>query len=714
MLHQGKANAASAVGRSALPNLIAKARKQRTAGRRSQALKTLSGILDLDPTHPEAHYEAGLLAEAPSENGIRHFTAALRGAPEQPNYWLTLATSLIAQNRVAETRALLEHYRARTFSVNTEAMERAFIDRTYGLAQQCCFGERFHEAEALLDLVILLDSNHAGATYFAGVAAARTNRLDLAYDLVSIAIYREPKNALFFTGLGSVLHSRSDTVGAISALEKAIELDDRLALAHSNLAGVYQQIFQHGKALLFADKAIEVDPTYAPAYSIRGSALLSAGRIPEAIEAYEQALSIDPQQIYSASNILFAKLYAPHVSHDEYVRDAFDFGRRFADPLLRRRAFANDRCADRRLRVGFVSGDLFKHAVVNFFEPFMAHVDREGFEFFAYMTRAGEDEVSDRLRSHFDSWRNINGLTDEEAADQIESDGIDILVDLSGHSSGNRLMVFARKPAPVQVTWIGHPGTTGLKAIDYRLTDSLHDPADADALYSEMLWRLPRVGGVYSGPSHMPDRRSLPLCEERGYVTFGSFNRLSKIGDGVLATWARIMRAVPDSRLFMVVSDIDDATVREAVEMRIAAAGLPMDRIELHPRATNDYYYLYHRVDIALDPYPYNGGTTSYDTLSMGVPYVSLSGRYAASRTGAAVLEAVGVTDLIAMDEDEYVRIATDLANDRDRLLRLHRELRGRLRASPLMDYTGVAAEISEAFRAMWHRWLVQDTDASC
>ncbi len=257
-------------------------------------------------------------------------------------------------------------------------------------------------------------------------------------------------------------------------------------------------------------------------------------------------------------------------------------------------------------------------------------------------------------------------------------------------------------------------GTTGLKAIDYRLTDSLHDPADADALYSEMLWRLPRVGGVYSGPSHMPDRRSLPLCEERGYVTFGSFNRLSKIGDGVLATWARIMRAVPDSRLFMVVSDIDDATVREAVEMRIAAAGLPMDRIELHPRATNDYYYLYHRVDIALDPYPYNGGTTSYDTLSMGVPYVSLSGRYAASRTGAAVLEAVGVTDLIAMDEDEYVRIATDLANDRDRLLRLHRELRGRLRASPLMDYTGVAAEISEAFRAMWHRWLVQDTDASC
>ncbi len=710
MLHQGRTKAGGAAGRHAVPHLVAKARKHRAAGRRAEAREALSSILAIDPHHPEAHYEAGLLGEAGSRDAVQHFTAALRGAPDQPRYWLALATSLLAEERLAEARAILERYRACRFATSTAAMEKAFVDRTFAVAQERYDADKLPEAEALLDLVILMDSNHAGATYYAGVAAARTNRLDLAYDLISIAIYREPKNALFFTGLGSLLNTRMDSAGAISALEKAIELDGSLALAHNNIAGVYQNCSQHGRALHYADKAVALNPAYAGAHGIRGSALLSLGRIAEAIEAYEQALTVDPQQVHIASNRLFAKLYAPHIPHEEYVGDAIAFGRRYADPLLRRRPFANDRDADRRLRIGFVSGDLCSHAVVRFFEPFLTGVGRTDLELVAYMTRAREDHVSDRLRPRFDLWRNIYGLSDDEAADQIEADRIDILVDLSGHSGGNRLMVFARKPAPVQVTWIGHPGTTGLTAIDYRLTDGLHDPADADGHYSEVLWRLPRVGGIYSGRVNLPDIRSQALCQERGHVTFGCFNRLTKVGDGVLAAWARIMAAVPDARMFMVVADIDNPEVRGAVETRLAGAGIPLDRLEFHPRADGDYYHLYHRVDIALDPYPYNGGTTSYDTLSMGVPYVTLRGGHAAARTGAAVLDAIGVPDLIAADEDAYVTIATNLANDRDRLLRLRTELRGRLSASPLMDHEGVAGEIGEAFRAMWRRWLSDDT----
>ncbi|TXN73854.1 tetratricopeptide repeat protein [Methylobacterium sp. WL18] len=696
---------------SAAKRFLEKARDHRAAGRNDRARDSLTTILGAEPNHPDAHYELGqLLAANAPEKAVTHFITALRGAPEKPAYWLALAAALLACERLPDARAILEQFKAHSFGAGALMLSKAFIERTFVAAQSRYDLGKFRDAESLIDLILLLDEHHAQATYLAGAVAARTNRPELAFDLISIALYREPNNALFFSGLSSLLSNRGDHDGAISALEKALEFDPDLAMAHANIAGVYQRRFRYSEALQHAERAIIIEPSNAGAHSNRGSALLALGRLGEAVEAFDRALALDPGKLFVASNRLFAKLYSADVPPEDYAADAREFGRRYADQFLRSRSFAHERDPDRRLRIGYVSGDFCNHALVRFFEPYLCAIDRDHFDVLAYMTHAGEDAVSDRLRPFFDVWHNIAGLDDDEAADLIERDAIDILVDLSGHSAGNRLMLFARKPAPIQATWIGHPGTTGLTAIDYRITDTIIDPpGSAERLHTERLWRLPLVSATYACVENLPPVLAQSPFEGLGYVTFGCFNRLTKISDGALRTWARILAAVPGAHLFMVVGDIDSPAVRAAVEERLAEVGMPLDRVIFQPRVNSGYHELYHRVDIALDPYPYNGGTTSYDTLSMGVPFVTLRGGHAAARTGVAVLTAMNLPELIADTEDAYVAIARDLACDRDRLRTIRNGLRDRMFASPLMDHAGFSADLGIAFRQMWQSWLAED-----
>ncbi|WP_342357243.1 hypothetical protein [Methylobacterium bullatum] len=383
------------------------------------------------------------------------------------------------------------------------------------------------------------------------------------------------------------------------------------------------------------------------------------------------------------------------------------FGTRFADPLPRLRPFAKDRDPERRLRIGLVSGDLCTHAVARFIEPFLEHLDRSSMDVYAYMTHAHEDDVSRRLSTMLDGWRNISGLDDDAAADLIEADAIDVLVDLSGHSSGHRLLLFARKPAPVQVTWIGHPATTGLRAIDYRLTDAVHDlPSVSEDLHTETVWRLPGVSATYQARGDIPAVRGRPPFEDNGYVTFGVLNRFEKISDLTLETWAGILHTLPDARLFMVVANVGESDILAQVEERLARAGLPLDRIRLHPRVSTGYFELYHQIDIALDSFPYNGGTTSCDTLYMGVPFVALQGASAVERAGVAVLTAVGLEELAAETPEAYAACALSLARDPDRLREVRSGLRERMIASSLMDHARLAAHVGEAFRTMWRRWV--------
>lgn len=689
---------------------LAKAAAHRAAGRTEKARSNLQRAIEADPGHAGAHFEMGVLTSRTGAPGpaVPHFVAALRAEPDYPGYWLALAGTLLTLSRFAEAGALMERFRKQGLpDETTRPVFKAFLDQAFALGQERYGAGDLAAAETLAELVIGLDETHAKATHLGAAVAAGRGRYQEAFDLFSIAIYREPDNAAFFSSLGALLVTTRDFEGAIAALERAVTLDPNLALAHANLSGVYQRVSQHSGAVTHARQAIRLDPTLLGAHNNLGCSLKSLGLLKEAIASFDRVLELDPGHVTAHSNRLFAKLYAEGVPPADYAADAGRFGARFADPLLRRRPFANDRDPDRRLRIGIVSGDLCIHAVARFIEPFLQHLDRTRFETRAYMTHAGEDAVSDRLRLLFEGWHNVAALDDDAAADLIEAEAIDILVDLSGHSAGHRLLVFARKPAPVQVTWIGHPATTGLSAIDYRLTDFGHDaPGLSDALHTETLWRLPGVSATYQPPTNLPPARERLPFEVNGFVTFGVTNRLEKIGDRALQTWGEILRALPEARLFMVVADVETPEIRAQVEARLSRAGVPLDRLDLHPRVLAGYFELYHRFDIALDSFPYNGGTTSCDTLAMGVPFITLVGTQAVARAGFAVLRAVGLEELAAGTPEDYAARAIALARDPDRLRAIRAGLRERVCASPLMDHARLAAEVGEAFRAMWRRWV--------
>ncbi|MGH6742302.1 MAG: hypothetical protein ACREDY_25290, partial [Bradyrhizobium sp.] len=373
---------------------------------------------------------------------------------------------------------------------------------------------------------------------------------------------------------------------------------------------------------------------------------------------------------------------------------------------LRTRPFVRDAAPERRLRIGYVSPDFREHAVNYFFEPLLRLHDRSRFEVFGYYNALYEDGVTKRLRQSFDHWRNITSLSDDKAADMIEADKIDILIDLAGHTGYNRLLTFARKPAPVQVTWLGYPATTGVKAIDYRISDPYTEPPGmTEHLNVETLWRLPEFFCCYQADAKNPAVIDHPPSGDNGYITFGCFNNFAKVTDPVLAAWARIMERVPDSRLLLEIVGLEAQQFRAAVEERLQRLGLPLERVILEARRKSNQFVLYNKIDIALDPFPCVGGTTSMDTVWMGVPFVTLAGRHFLSRVGVTVLSNAGMPELITNTVDDYVDLAVRLATDRDWLRRLRHNMRDRVVNSPLMNQEVFARAMEDAYRGMWCKW---------
>jgi predicted O-linked N-acetylglucosamine transferase (SPINDLY family) len=366
---------------------------------------------------------------------------------------------------------------------------------------------------------------------------------------------------------------------------------------------------------------------------------------------------------------------------------------------------ANDRTPDRRLRIGYVSPDFGDHPVGRFLLPLLEQHDRSQLEIFCYSNSPANDRLTARLRAGADQWRNIMGLSDESVAGQIRGDAIDILVDLSGHTSGNRLLVFARKPAPVQVSYLGYPATSGLSAIDYRLTDPLSDPPGAtDPFHVETLYRLPHTNWCFE-PQASPVLTA-PPSTRTGHLTFGSFSNFAKITPPLLQLWRRILDAVSNSRMVLKNSSLQPASVRERIRIHLNAQGIN-DRVDLlgpQPDYAN-HLNQYQQMDIALDTFPYNGTTTLCDALWMGVPAITLSGQSHVSRVGLSLLTNIGLPELIAATPDEYVDIAVDLAKDPHRLATLRSTLRDRMTKSPLMDAPKFARDVEAAYRHMWRNW---------
>jgi protein O-GlcNAc transferase len=453
------------------------------------------------------------------------------------------------------------------------------------------------------------------------------------------------------------------------------------------------------------ERALAISPDSVDAHNNLAAALMEQGRIEDALEHSRQALALDPSSAVSHSTYLLGLHYSANYSPAVIRAAHAQFAARFATPPIPLAGHARQsRDPNRRLRVGYVSADFRAHSVAYFIEPVLKAHDRRLFEVTCYANVAQPDWMTARLRGHADHWRSVANTNDEDLAAQIQSDRIDILVDLAGHTAGNRLLAFARKPAPVQVTYLGYPDTTGLAAMDFRVTDAWADPVgETELLYSEELSRLPSGFLCYQPP---PDAPEPSHVGSRGRVTFGFLNELSKVNERVISRWAAILRRTPQSKLLIKAVGLSHAQVRERILRQFEDHAVPAERLDLRGRLPSvvDHMRVYNEVDIVLDSFPYNATTTNCEALWMSVPFVTLAGRSHVSRVGTSLLSRLGLRELIAQSEEDYVDIAVDLAADASRLDSLHATLRERMAASTLCDAARVTHSLEDAYRAMWQR----------
>jgi predicted O-linked N-acetylglucosamine transferase (SPINDLY family) len=423
-----------------------------------------------------------------------------------------------------------------------------------------------------------------------------------------------------------------------------------------------------------------------------------------AVECFRRALAVDPQFAAARSNLLACLNYLPDVTTAELLAEHRRAGESQEAPLrLAWKPHANSRDPERRLRVGYVSGDFREHAMAFSIAPVLANHDARSFEIVCYSNNAAEDDVTARLRASAGEWQRVAGASDEAIAEIVRQRGIDILVDLSGHTALNRLALFARKPAPVQVSWLGYVTSTGLTAMDCRFTDARADPPGGDySGYTEVLVRLPWVT-VFEPSPRSPEVAPLPALRG-GPFTFACLNHLSKVTPAVVALWARVLGAAPEARLL--IGNAGDPAVRQRLVESFAANGISAVRLAFRARQPlGDFLALHREIDLALDTFPYNGGATSCHSLWMGVPFVTLAGDRYMARIGSSLLGQTGLGGFVARSQDEYVELAARAARDPDRLAALRATMRDRLAASPLLDGAGFTRALEAAYRSIWRAW---------
>jgi len=441
-----------------------------------------------------------------------------------------------------------------------------------------------------------------------------------------------------------------------------------------------------------------------------GMAYQATAQVDVAIRCFRRALSIDPRYGDAHENLLYCMQLLPEYSPQEVYAEHRRWAEIHEAPLRARvLPHLNDRDPQRPLRIGYVSPDFRRHAVAKFIEPVIAHHDPERFVVHCYHNASASDAVTNRIRKHAKVWREVVHLSDDDLAALIRDDGIDLLVDLAGHTRGSRLLCFARKPAPLQLSYLGYGNTSGLHAMDFRISDAVADPPGvAERFHSEKLLRLPHAQWCFR-----PDADALPAgplpALSRGYITFGSFNKPCKINSSVIGAWSRVLLRVAGSRLLVI--GIPGQSTKSRFEAAFAEHGVDPSRLSLlAPVADAEFWRLRHEIDIALDPFPYNGVTSTCEALYAGTPMATLAGTCGQSRTAASILTAVGLGDLVATTEEEYLAINLRLARDVDDLSRLRANLRERMQASPLMDYRSLTSSLEGLYRSIWADWTAQDS----
>jgi predicted O-linked N-acetylglucosamine transferase (SPINDLY family) len=552
---------------------------------------------------------------------------------------------------------------------------------------------------------IRLRPNYAQAYNSLSVALRENWELDGAIDTASRAISYKSEYADACNNLGNALRLKGRIDEAAAAYRRAIEFAPDSAFVHGNLALALLEQWKLEEAIAESTEALRLKSDYPEAYNNLGNIYKEQARFDEAIESYRKAIALAPKNADYHDNLVYFLNFHPDYDAARVLAEHQAWDRQHARALRGEIPHKNDRSPNRRLRIGYVSPDFRNHVVGRNMLPLLREQDHQAFEIFCYSNGRNADAVTAQFHGYADYWRDVWRDSDEQLATRIREDRIDILVDLALHMAGNRLLAFARKPAPIQATFAGYPGTTGMTAMDYRLTDPYLDPpGESDSNYAERSIRLASTFWCYDHRQEMPDVQALPALSAE-HITFGCLNNFCKINNRVLELWARTMQSVAGSRLLVLCwpGRHRDWFLRTMARQEIAE-----DRIEFaDPRPLGDYLRLYHRIDIGLDTFPYNGHTTSLDSYWMGVPVVTLAGKTAVGRAGLSQLTNLGMTELAAGGEDEFVSIAKELAGDLDRLKSMRASLRERMRSSPIMDARACARSIESGYQEMWRQWTV-------
>jgi predicted O-linked N-acetylglucosamine transferase (SPINDLY family) len=545
-----------------------------------------------------------------------------------------------------------------------------------------------------------------------GVCLEALGKFDEAMADYRQAITAGPPDARLHHNLGMSLRRQGRLDEALEHFLRACELAPRAEASVLALAGTLQALGRCEEGAAELERALALQPGSADLHAALGNWQLELGRVEEATESLERACALDPSATESHSARAMALLYRESGDDEKVAAAHRAFVARFASH--RRTAAAlprNDPDPERRLRIGYVSGDLRSHSVAYFIEPVLANHDRGRFAVHCYRTSGPVDRVTERLRGLAEVWVESAHLSEDMLAQRIREDRIDILVDLSGHTAGNRLLTFASRPAPIQLCWIGYPAHPGLASIDALLSDAVASPSDTDGAPPAGVWCLPRVFSCYRPPENAPDTGRCTHSASSG-VVFGSFNKAAKISEPVIGAWSRILLEIPGARLLLKDRSFSEAGACRRMQARFATHGVGADRLNLLSRVPDDESHLamYREVDVALDTFPYNGVTTTCEALWMGVPVVTLAGRAFRSRMGATLLASVGYPQWVAHDWDGYVRRAVVLARNEPGRERLRAGLRETMRGSPLMDAPGYTREFEALLRERWRAWCRAQT----
>jgi len=558
------------------------------------------------------------------------------------------------------------------------------------------------EAVACFRNALKIRPDSAEAHNNLGTALKELGRFDEALASYRLALTVRPDFADALFNQGNILMATGKLDDAVVSYRKTIALKPAFADAYLNLGTSLKERNQFDDAIASYQRVIELKPGSAEAYGNIGSILKELGQIDGAIENYRRALELKPDYVEAQSSLLFILNYTARHTHAFRLEEARRYGRMIAEKVSAR--FDTWQCEKQpqRLRVGMVSGDLRSHPVGYFLESLLAHIDPARVELIAYPTNLIADALTAGIKPHFAAWKPLSGLNDEAAARLIHADGVHVLLDISGHTAHNRLPVFAWKPAPVQIAWLGYFATTGVVEMDYLVADRVGVPKAHRSDFSEQVRYLPETRLCFSPPEVDLPVAPLP-AKINGHITFGCFQSLSKIGDEVLAAWASVLVALPGSRLRIQCKQLGDSKVAEQMLQRLHQLGIDPVRVALLGGVSREAYLAAHaEVDMLLDTFPYPGGTTTCEALWMGVPTLTLAGDTLLSRQGASMLTTVGLEDWIATSVEDYAARALAFARDLPELAALRAALRKRVRMSPLFDAPRFAHDLEDALWSMW------------